>query len=935
MNNKLKRALSSILAFVMICSCVLVMNVSNVFAAGNYGIYDFGFAEGSLISEATYTEWGIPNGSNQAAGGTYTVGDLTFVSSDGKARIYWSKSVDILGTTYTGYFNTNGTRAKGDTGRMLQIDVNAGDVITVVSSTASYSGEYGLEIYNTADTSIGYDNAALEGSGSITEYMAPTAGIYNINVYGAKSYIYRVTVEKSAEYMPQYIVNGAALTEGTVTVNGTEYSVTEGIPLSEGTVCNVVYTDGEKTYKGTFTADASNTTPSVALTEVEVTNISLDFMNGNIITSADGNNTFYITKGVASTTVAEDYDVKIGTVKTHNSGYGVVGNNFTIELKDVVAPAVINLGMNDYGGVFSLSSTDAAAEYADADGIVNTTFNTKGGKYASDPANVKTIYYTGTEQATITLTASGQIYLPYISVNTIEKSEIPELVYGNTGVQITAAGAEDGDIVILTDSSKNQFDTTIANGVADFTGDVIMVGEAQIEVLGYTVTGSPVTITSDVTAYEVTATLNGSAVPAGSDTANLYVGYTPTTGYNVYKTVQSAVDAAVAGDKIVIADGSYHELTGVTVDTDNITIESASGDKTKVIIWDNDNEQAAGAKGFHGDTLLVNANGFVANNITIMNNAEETGMIPNTSSSSNATALGINSKDKASSASATFNNCSILATRDTIYTGSKNPTALTLNNCLITGFQDTICGSGTVILNDCTMNPELGVLGTKFTTSKARLLCPRNYGSNDGYYVANNLTIAAMDGTSANPIYFARSWDGSQSAVIINGYNIDSSAKTRFDAALADNYYGFSPTGISSSVNTNTLFWLARQTEDTGVYNTTLKTLNETAANLFQSATKEIEDDGTVVYRIVGKLNSALVSDEYVQKAGFAVYNADGSLKGIMSDSVVYSEDNANYYTVNFATNVDTAVSLTLKPYVKYNTFDVVSNASEALTYAE
>lgn len=35
MNNKFKRALSSILAFIMLCSCVCVMNVSSVWAALN------------------------------------------------------------------------------------------------------------------------------------------------------------------------------------------------------------------------------------------------------------------------------------------------------------------------------------------------------------------------------------------------------------------------------------------------------------------------------------------------------------------------------------------------------------------------------------------------------------------------------------------------------------------------------------------------------------------------------------------------------------------------------------------------------------------------------------------------------------------------------------------------------------------------------------
>jgi hypothetical protein len=66
------------------------------------------------------------------------------------------------------------------------------------------------------------------------------------------------------------------------------------------------------------------------------------------------------------------------------------------------------------------------------------------------------------------------------------------------------------------------------------------------------------------------------------NSGNINCGESPKSNQNGYSTIQSAITASSAGDEIVICNGTYSEA--ITVNKDNLTIRSQSGDRTNVTI---------------------------------------------------------------------------------------------------------------------------------------------------------------------------------------------------------------------------------------------------------------------------------------------------------------------------------------------------------------
>ena len=467
--------------------------------------------------------------------------------------------------------------------------------------------------------------------------------------------------------------------------------------------------------------------------------------------------------------------------------------------------------------------------------------------------------------------------------------------------------------------------TTDENGVATFPN--LGFNTYNVAIAGYTSTTetfAPVEGNIALTINDATAK-NYSTLPANASNDNLYVGYTPNaTVTTTYDSVQDAVDNATAGQTIYVAAGTYKELVTITKD---IKIVGASADNTIITYNDsqsgNDGTAPNGATDktkFHGDTVAINGSVNVEfENIQIKNTAEaDLGV------AQNATALSAYGDNLAATVKLT--NCTIWATRDTIFTGKVNANnTWTFDNCTIAGFQDVVCGTGDVTLNDCIWELSL--------SSDARFLVPNSSKDVTTKMVANNLTINDTTDTGFTAkTYLGRGWGTSgcslaSTQVIVNGYT-DNSGTLVTDGV----YHGYD-TSLANNDGTTLADanWLVRAKQNENFY-TTNRDLDTVAINTLQTPVTKDEDGDYLFKGVVN--NSLLAKADYI---GFAVFNADGTFVGNTKNDTVYrvtGEEGDNLYTVNYFKNMP-AEGCIVKGFVKYDGVNIINEVSNQTVTAE
>lgn len=467
--------------------------------------------------------------------------------------------------------------------------------------------------------------------------------------------------------------------------------------------------------------------------------------------------------------------------------------------------------------------------------------------------------------------------------------------------------------------------TTDENGVATFAD--LGFNTYNVAIAGYTSTTetfTPVEGNIALTINDATAK-NYSTLPANASNDNLYVGYTPNaTVTTTYDSVQDAVDNATAGQTIYVAAGTYKELVTITKD---IKIVGNSADDTIITYNDsqsgNDSTAPNGATAktkFHGDTVAINDSVNVEfENIQIKNTAEaDLGV------AQNATALSAYGDNLAATVKLT--NCTIWATRDTVFTGKVNASnKWTFDNCTIAGFQDVVCGTGDVTLNNCVWELSL--------SSDARFLVPNSSSTVTTKMVANDLTINdATDNGFTAKTYLGRGWGTSgcslaSTQVIVNGYT-DNSGTLVTDGV----YHGYDTTLANNDgttlADTN---WLVRAKQNENYY-TTNRDLDTVAINTLQTPVTKDEDGDYLFKGVVN--NSLLTNADYI---GFAVFNADGTFVGNTKNDTVYrvtSEEGDNLYTVNYFKNMP-AEGCIVKGFVQYDGVNIMNEVSNQTVTAE
>ena len=467
--------------------------------------------------------------------------------------------------------------------------------------------------------------------------------------------------------------------------------------------------------------------------------------------------------------------------------------------------------------------------------------------------------------------------------------------------------------------------TTDENGVATFPN--LGFNTYNVAIAGYTSTTetfAPVEGNIALTINDATAK-NYSTLPANASNDNLYVGYTPNaTVTTTYDSVQDAVDNATAGQTIYVAAGTYKELVTITKD---IKIVGASADNTIITYNDsqsgNDSTAPNGATDktkFHGDTVAINGSVNVEfENIQIKNTAEaDLGV------AQNATALSAYGDNLAATVKLT--NCTIWATRDTIFTGKVNANnTWTFDNCTIAGFQDVVCGTGDVTLNNCIWELSL--------SSDARFLVPNSSKDVTTKMVANNLTINDTTNTGFTAkTYLGRGWGTSgcslaSTQVIVNGYT-DNSGTLVTDGV----YHGYD-TSLANNDGTTLADanWLVRAKQNENYY-TTNRDLDTVAINTLQTPVTKDEDGDYLFKGVVN--NSLLAKADYI---GFAVFNADGTFVGNTKNDTVYrvtGEEGDNLYTVNYFKNMP-AEGCIVKGFVQYDGVNIMNEVSNQTVTAE
>jgi hypothetical protein len=433
---------------------------------------------------------------------------------------------------------------------------------------------------------------------------------------------------------------------------------------------------------------------------------------------------------------------------------------------------------------------------------------------------------------------------------------------------------------------------TDENGVASFSG--IEFASYDVTVGGYTSATTKYQPTEAAPSLEINdaTAIDYPALPSGASNSNIYVGYASTDSIKSFDSVQDAVDAATAGQTVYLAANVYKENVYIDKSLNFVGGTTGSTDKATITFNDsqggNDSAKIGDATGtkvrFHGDTVeITSADAEVSfDNVRIENTSEaDLGVTVNGTAIG---AYGSNHNNKV-----TITNSEIIATRDTIYTGSSNATnTWTITNTKIGGFQDVVCGTGTIDITDCTWALTLN--------SDARFLVPNS--GKETVMTATNLLITDETAEGfTKTAFLGRIWGDSsgsitQTQAIVDGYTDETGRVPALDNTTY--FSAYDNTAANKDKDGKTLAdcnWLVRA-------NSSDDFISTNDINKFDSQSTNDEDGD---YRLVGKLSQYAVDNaSEINEVGVVV--SDGTTeKTIMSDVVYTVGDNtSDYYFVAY-----------------------------------
>lgn len=238
---------------------------------------------------------------------------------------------------------------------------------------------------------------------------------------------------------------------------------------------------------------------------------------------------------------------------------------------------------------------------------------------------------------------------------------------------------------------------------------------------------------------------NGNAQPTNKPLKDDFKKTVSQDGTGDYTSVQDAVNDSKSFPNqritIFIKNGIYHEKVKIHEWNPNISLVGESREHTIITFDDYFDKMKLGINStFYTSTVLVEGDGFIAQNLTIVNAAGDIGQ---------AIALSIHANQ------VMIINCSILGNQDTLY-ASGNSFKNYLKDCFIEGTTDFIFGSATVFFENCIIHS----LKNSYITA-ASTAAGVDYG-----FVFNNCKLTAAK--NVTKVYLGRPWRVYAKTVFMN-----------------------------------------------------------------------------------------------------------------------------------------------------------------------
>lgn len=239
--------------------------------------------------------------------------------------------------------------------------------------------------------------------------------------------------------------------------------------------------------------------------------------------------------------------------------------------------------------------------------------------------------------------------------------------------------------------------------------------------------------------------LDKSSTKSTKSSKNEWYSVVAKDGSGDYSSIQEAINDSNSfpyqRKTIFIKNGIYYEKVKIHEWNTNISLIGESKEQTIITYDDYFNKINLGKNStFYTYTMLVEGEGFVAQNLTIQNSSGEVGQ---------AVALTLNANK------VLISNCIILGNQDTLYaTGNGNKQYV--KDCYIEGTTDFIFGKATVLFENCTLHS----LKDSYITAAAT---PEDvaYG-----FVFKNCKLTAAPEVTA--VYLGRPWRIHAKTVFLN-----------------------------------------------------------------------------------------------------------------------------------------------------------------------